>query len=185
MEPFLKTIEEAHAFVLQHRVVTIFNPNGLDLPSLWNATDLPEKQPGEKGWGAKVGAVWTWKNALPAQWPDEIFYGKIKGGHAVLMTLAHLRETHFPAAYQPVAELKPLARYLYDYIRQEPYPTGPLRKLAIAERGVSKSQVETALKQLQISLNIVRDPNPDLNSDTWITFADAYPEIWEAQVATT
>ena len=179
-KPHIRTIEEAHAFVLAEKVVTIFSPNGVPLPSLWDTVDLPEKQPGEKGWGEKVSAIWTWKNELPARWPEEIFYGKIKGGHAVLMTLDHLREMHFATAYQPVEKLKPLARYLYDHIRQEPYETGPLRQLAMAERGVSKSQVETALKQLQISLNIVRDPDPASERDRWLTFADAYPEIWAA-----
>ena len=178
MKPTIRTIEAAHAFVWKHEIVTIFSPNGVALPSLWDAVDLPEKQPGEKGWGEKVSAVWTWKNALPARWPDEIFYGKIKGGHAVLMTLKYLRETHFPLVYQPVAQLKPLARFLYDHIRQEPYETGPLRQLAMTAQGVSKSQVETALKQLQISLNIVRNPDPVAERDTWLTMADAYPEVW-------
>jgi hypothetical protein len=36
------------------------------LKSLWDAMDLPEKQPEEKGWGPKISAVWSWKNQLPA-----------------------------------------------------------------------------------------------------------------------
>ena len=58
--------------------------------------DLPEKQPGEKGWGPKISAVWRWKNQLPAHYPREIFYGKMKGGAAVLMTLDYLRNHHYP-----------------------------------------------------------------------------------------
>ena len=179
---YIKTIEEALAFVQEHRLVSVLAPKGVQLPALWDAVDLPEKQPGEKGWGAKVGAVWTWKNALPARWPDAVFYGKIKGGHAVLMTLAYLRDVHFPAAYQPLAQLKPLCRHLYEHIRQEPYLTGPLRKIIMEERGVSKSQFETALKQLQISLNVVRSPDPEAEGDTWLTFKEVYSAIWEAHV---
>ena len=66
---------------------------------------MPEKQEGEKGWGEKVTAVWDWKNRLPAEYPDEIFYGKIKGGLAVLMSMDYLRDVHFAAAYKPVEQL--------------------------------------------------------------------------------
>ena len=41
-------------------------------------------------------AVWPWKNRLPLDYPSEIYYGKIKGGFAVLMDMPYLEETHFP-----------------------------------------------------------------------------------------
>lgn len=52
--------------------------------------------------GAKVKAVWAWKNELPEMYPDDIYYGKIPGGHTALMTMQHLRETHYAIAYKPI-----------------------------------------------------------------------------------
>jgi hypothetical protein len=79
----IKTLEQAHRFVIQKRICT--------LKSLSDSVDLPDKQPGETGWGQTITAVWSWKNQLPAHYPKEIFYGKTKGGAAVLMTLDYLR----------------------------------------------------------------------------------------------
>ena len=83
----IKTFEEARLLVRELNICTIFRNPKTELPSLWEHVDLPEKQKGEKGWGQKVTAVWNWKNRLPAEYPDEIFYGKIKGGFAALMTI--------------------------------------------------------------------------------------------------
>ena len=35
----------------------------------------------------------------------------------------------------------------------------------------------TALKELQITLNIVRSNDIDLERDTWVRFQEIYPEI--------
>lgn len=178
----ITTIEEAHRLILNLKICTVFDSARSDLPSLWEHVDLPEKQPGEKGWGRKVEAVWTWKNQLPADYPDEIFYGKIKGGLAVLMSVDYLREVHFPAAYRPIAQLKPLAWFIFDMVRAEPWETGDLRRAVIEDYGCSKSQFDTALKHLQISLNIVRANDPDADRDTWLTFQEQYPDIWARHV---
>lgn len=175
----IKTFKQAARLVDELKVLTIFSSDKTELPSLWEHVDLPEKQDGESGWGKKIEAVWTWKNRLPAAYPDEIFYGKIKGGFAVLMAMDYLRETHFPMAYQPVAELDPLAKFIYEKIRIEPWETTVLRKEVMAGYGCSKSRFDTALKKLQISLNIVRCNDPDIERDTWITFREAYPDIWD------
>ena len=98
----IKTFEEARYLIRELQICTIFESSKTKLPSLWEHVDLPEKQEGEKGWGEKVSAVWDWKNRLPATYPDEIFYGKIKGGFAVLMTMDYLRDVHFASAYKPV-----------------------------------------------------------------------------------
>jgi hypothetical protein len=87
----IKTLEQAHRFVMQVGICTVFPGSSKILKSLWDAVVLPEKQPGEKGWGPKVSAVWRWKNRLPAHYPKDVFYGKTKGGAAVLMTLDYLR----------------------------------------------------------------------------------------------
>jgi hypothetical protein len=52
----------------------------------------------------------------------------------------------------------------------------------IQEYGCSKSQFDTALKNLQISMNIVRSNDPDIERDTWLTFQEQYPDIWHIHV---
>lgn len=179
----IKTFEDAFEFVREVKICTIFESAKAPHTSLWENVDLPDRKPGEKGWGKKVEAVWSWKNRLPAEFPDEIFYGKIKGGFAVLMDMDYLRNEHFAKAYNPVKNLKPLAGYMYEQIRIEPWDTTSLRKLTMEEKGCSKSQFDTALKSLQISMNIVRSNNPDIEQDTWLTFKEVHPDIWEEAAA--
>lgn len=179
----IKTFEEAHDLIRELQICTIFESSKTTLPSLWEHVDLPEKQEGEQGWGEKVTAVWDWKNRLPATYPEEIFYGKIRGGHAVLMTMDYLRDVHFASAYQPVEALNRLAQHVYEKIHMEPWETGPLRNEVIEEMGCSKSQFDTALKNLQISMNIARSNDPDVERDTWLAFLELYPDIWDAHVA--
>jgi len=109
--------------------------------------------------------------------------GKIKGGFAVLMDMSYLAEVHFPSAYKPVESLNPLAQQIFEKIQLEPWTTTDLRNEIIAEVGCSKSQFDTALKNLQISLNVVRDS--DAEHDTWLTFREVYGEIWNRHVSST
>ncbi len=176
----IKTIEEACRFIKSVKVCTIFPSEKTELTSLYEHVDLPEKQPGESGWGERVKAVWPWKNQLPTQFPNEIYYGKIKGGFAVLMDLKYLEESHFSIAYQPVESLSQLAQQIFEKVRVEPWTTGELRQEIIAETGCSKSRFGTALKILQISLNIVRVC--DAEQDTWLTFREVYSDIWSKYV---
>ena len=177
----ITTIEDAYAFAREVKICTIFAQNTVHA-SLWEQVDLPDRQPGEKGRGQKVTAVWRWKNELPALYPDEIFYGKIRGGYAVLMEMAYLRDEHFPTAYQPVERLSRLAQLTYEQVRLEPGETGPLRNLVVSEYGATKSQFDTALKELQMSLNVVRSNGLHVERDTWVTFEELYPEIWDQHV---
>ncbi|MCA9899927.1 MAG: hypothetical protein H6654_00895 [Ardenticatenaceae bacterium] len=179
----IKTFEEARTLVRELQICTIFASEKSGLPSLWEQVDLPEKVEGETGWGPKITAVWTWKNRLPATFPDEIFYGKIKGGLAVLMTMDYLRHTHFPAAYKPVSQLNSLAGHVFEMIRNEPWETTSLRHEAIEAYGCTKSQFDTALKNLQISLNVVRSNDPAIERDTWLAFQELYPEIWALHIS--
>jgi hypothetical protein len=179
----IKTFEEARLLIRELKICTIFESSKTALPSLWEYIDLPEKQKGEKGWGQKVTAVWNWKNRLPAEFPNEIFYGKIKGGFAVLMTMAYLRDFHFASSYRCVDELNPLAGHIFEMIRNEPWETTDLRKEVIEENGCTKSQFDTALKNLQITLNIVRSNDPEIERDTWLTFQELYPDIGDAHVS--
>ena len=175
----IRTFDEAYEFVLEEKICTIFGSKNSPYPSLWDNVDLPERKKGEKGWGEKITAVWTWKNELPATFPDEIFYGKVAGGDAVLMEKNYLRDTHYPAAKQETSELTPLARAAFAHVRIEPFYTGELRKIVMEETGCTKSRFDTALKQLQISLNIARSNHPDEKNDRWLLFSELYPEIAE------
>lgn len=171
------TLAGARKFVLAAKLCGIFPTKGATFPSLWTAVALPEKQPGEKGWGKKMVAVWTWKTELPARYPDEIFYGKVPSGAAVLMSISYLRATHYPKHARNLRTCSPLAQRLYELIRNEPYETGPLRTLALQQFRCTKGAFERALKELQITLNIVRSNDPKAVSDTWLTFKELYPDI--------
>ncbi|MFO0924879.1 MAG: hypothetical protein U0905_20625 [Pirellulales bacterium] len=173
----IKTFEDAYEFVLQQKIVTVFGSKGSSHPSLWKNTALSEKKPKSGGWSPKVVAVWDWKTRLPQTYPESIYYGKISGGDAVLMEMQYFRDIHYPGSYQPVSELDVLAQTVYDLIRLEPDYTGPLRKRAMEVLACSKSQFETALKKLQISLNIVRSNDPLLKNDFWLPMREVYFDI--------
>jgi hypothetical protein len=175
----IKTLEQAHRFVMQERICTVLQGSSKTLKSLWDAVDLPEKQPGEKGWGPKISAVWSWKNQLPAQYPQEIFYGKMKGGTAVLMTLDYLRNHHYPKFHQDIGSCRRLAQQIYELIRIESYETTELRRTSMAQFGCTKSQFDAALKELQLTLNLVRSNEPDVERDTWVSFQEIYYEIYK------
>lgn len=179
MKPQIRTFEDACDFVLKHKVVTVFGSKGSPHPSLWDNTDLSEDKPVKGGWSPKVTAIWDWKTRIPQTFPDEIFYGKMPGGDAVLMEMNYLREVHYPQAFQPVAELPELCQRLYECIRIEPWFTGNLRKHAIAEFHCTKSRFDTALKKLQISLNIVRSMDPKIENDLWLPFNEVHLDIFE------
>ncbi len=173
----VKTLEEALEFVQSVNLCTIFSGKVKGVPALWDVVDLPEDGGGRTKWGAKVEAVWTWKNELPETYPDDIFYGKIPGGHAVLMTIDYLRGTHYATAHKPVEDCSELAQQVYEIVRLNPNTTGELRKEAMALHGCSKSRFDTALKQLQITLNIVRSNEPGLKNDTWVPFSEVYLDL--------
>ncbi|TLD70455.1 hypothetical protein FEM03_12055 [Phragmitibacter flavus] len=173
----IKTLEQAHKFVLKVKVCLIFGSKKSTLPSLWDMVDLPGRQPGQKGWGRKVEAIWAWKNELPAQFPSEIFYGKLPGGLAVLMCTQYLREEHYPQHHKPVSDCGPLARRAYELIRRESRTTAELRRELSTLGGVSKSRIDTALVELQVTLNIVRSNAPGLKTDTWLPFFEQHPEF--------
>jgi len=173
----ITTFEEACEFVLENKVCTIFGSRNSPYPSLWDHVGLSEETPAGGGWSEKVTAIWTWKNELPATFPDEIFYGKVPGGDAALIEMEYLRTVHYPKTHRPVSELDPLARRIFEYVEAEPWFTGDLRRIAIEELGCTRSRFETALKKLQISLNIVRSNDPRLKNDQWLPFRDVYPDI--------
>ncbi|NNE36388.1 MAG: hypothetical protein HKN13_14220 [Rhodothermales bacterium] len=178
----IRTIEQAYEFIKEVKVCTIFATKKGEYPSLWENVNLPEKQPGEKGWGQKMEAVWTWKTRLPAEYPDDIYYGKIKGSLAVLMEMDYMAGTHFPQAYKSVRRLSQLAQHIFERISMEPADTTTLRKAIIEDFGCSKSQFDTALKHLQTTMNVVRLNDPRFERDTWVLFRELYFDVWEQYV---
>ncbi len=173
----LKTLAQAHAFVLAVGKCTIFADKKKTGPNLWDAVDLPGKQPGEKGWGKKIGAVWSWKNQLPAQFPDEIFYGKDENGKAVLMTLEHLAKVHYAKVHLPVEQCSVMARKIYALVKVEPVTTTALRNAVAGKDKALRAAFAKAMIELQVTLNIVRSNDPDIESDTWLRFSELYPAI--------
>jgi len=179
--PRVRTLAEAHAYVCAVGCCLVFADKKPDLPNLWDVVDLPGKRAGEKGWGQKISAVWTWKNQLPADYPDEIFYGKGAGGKSLLMTLDYLREIHYPRFHRPVAQVSPLAREIYEHVRVEPMTTGALRAVVLRGDKTRKAAFTRALIELQVTLNIVRSNAPEVTTDTWLRFGEQYGG-WELDV---
>lgn len=173
----IKTFDQAYQFVLEKKVCTVFGSKSSPYPSLWDNTGLSEEKPKAGGWSPKVVAVWDWKTRIPQTYPDTVFYGKVQGGDAVLMEMDHFRDVHYPDSFQPVSELDPLAQEVYEFIRLEPAYTGPLRKRAMARLACTKSQFDSALKRLQVSLNIVRSNDPKLKNDFWIPMREVHLDI--------
>ena len=173
----VKTFAQAHAFVLAVGKCGIFADKKSALPSLWEAVDLPEKQPGEGGWGKKIGAVWGWKNQLPAEFPDEIFYGKDEAGRATLMTLTHLAKEHYPKFHRPIEQCGPMARKIYALVKIEPMTTGALRTAVAGKDKLLRAAFSKAMIELQVTLNIVRSNAPEIETDTWLRFGELYPAI--------
>ena len=178
----IKTLEQAREFVLRVKTCLIFGSQKSKLPSLWDVVTLPERQAGEKGWGQKISAIWTWKNQLPAECPEEIFYGKLPGGLAVLMSMDHLRDVHYPQHHKDISLCSPLARKIFHLIRSEPLTTTELRKALPPTTTLTKSALDRALVELQVTLNIVRSNAPEVKNDTWLRFTDQYPEFRDIKV---
>ena len=173
----IQTFDEAYLFVLEQKVCTVFGSKVSPYPSLWDNTGLSEKKLKAGGWSPKVMAVWDWKTRIPQTYPEAVFYGKVQGGDAVLMEMQHFREQHYTTAFQSVSELDPIAREVYESIRLEPSYTGPLRKKMIARLACTKSQFDTALKKLQVSLNIVRSNDLELKNDFWLTMREVHLDV--------
>jgi hypothetical protein len=172
----VKTLEQARDFVLEVGICGILHDSKGTLPTLWDAVDFPDKQPGEGGWGEKMGKVWTWKNQLPETYPSQIFYGKIKGGRAVLMNIQKLGEL-YAQQHKPLSACSALAQELFALIAQGPLMTVPLRQMLGMTERKARSQFDRALQELQVTFNIARSNRPGLEGDTWVPFSQQYPEF--------
>ena len=170
----VRTLAQARDFVLAVTMCGVLHDSKGALPTLWDAVDAPDKQRGEAGWGDKMEKVWTWKNALPATYPDQIFYGKIQGGRAVLMSMAKLREL-YPQRHTPLAACSALAQEISGLVAQGQFSTVPLRQMLGMTDRKARAQFDRALQELQVTFNIVRSNRPDVEGDTWVPFLEQYP----------
>ena len=176
----VRTLRQARVFILKVGICGIFSDAGVGMPSLWDVVDLPERRPGEKGWGQKVIAIWQWKNELPALYPEEIFYGKIPRGHAALMSIDFLRTEHYPKHHRPLKECSPLAQRIYDRLKLDPLTTGLLREELNMTRRPERNRFDRALHELQVTLNITRRNSLEDENDTWVLFSDQYLDVVRA-----
>lgn len=172
----VRTMQQARAFVLKAGICGIFSNDDGRMACLWDVVDLPGRQPGEGGWGQKVTAIWTWKNELPSKYPDEIFYGKIPGGLAVLMTTERL-EQHYRENHVPIKDCSALAQTIHDLIRFNPMTTRALRKELDMSRPPGKGKLDKALLELQTTLNIARRASLKDRWDTWVPFREQHFQV--------
>lgn len=176
----VKTLAQALKYVERVKICTVMSSKSAKVASLWDAVDLPDDD-GQTKWGQRVEAIWRWKNELPHKYPDRVFYGKLPGGLAALMTVDYLRNTHYPDHHRPVATCRPLAQEVYKLIRRNSgATTAALRKEAVSLCDCSKSQFDTALKQLQTTLNVARVNSAPMEPDAWVPFTEMYMDITKA-----
>jgi hypothetical protein len=176
----VRTLKQARAYILKVGICGIFSDAGIGMPNLWEVVDLPDRQPGETGWGQKVVAIWRWKNELPAIYPEEIFYGKIPAGCAALMSMDYLRVEHYPKHHRPLRECSATAQKMYERLRLDPLTTGSLRKELNMTGRPERNRFDRALQELQVTLNIARRNSLEDENDTWVLFSDQYLDVVHA-----
>jgi hypothetical protein len=177
----VRTLKQARAYILRVRICGIFSDAGVGMTNLWEVVDLPDRQPGEKGWGQKVVAIWRWKNELPAMYPEEIFYGKVPAGRAALMSIDYLRAEHYPKYHRPLRECSPLAQTIYERLRLDPQTTGSLREELQMTGRPERNRFDRALLELQVTLNVARRNSLEDENDTWVLFTDQHLDVVRAQ----
>ena len=95
------------------------------------------------------------------------------------MSMTHLREIHYPKCHKPVSSCSDLAQKVYEIIRLDPSETAEIRATAIERYGCTKSRFDTAMKQLQVTLNIARNNEPADGKDRWLLFTELYLDFSE------
>jgi len=175
---WVRTVEDALEFVRLVGLCLIFAPNHASkrdaLPSLWDVVDAPDKLPGDHGFGERAGFVWRLKNELPLAYADEIFYGKLRGGRAMLCTLERLRELYQRQQQSADAVSREACRLL-EIVKLRPITSGDLRLDAGFHQPGDRSRFERALQELQVSFLIAR---VDVEPDTWFLFDAVYPDLF-------
>lgn len=177
---WVRTVQDAKHFVEEVGLCLIFNESGrADHPALWDVVDAPDKRPGERGFGERANLVWRLKNEVPATYPDEIFYGKLANGRAMLCTMARLEEIFRAQRREPDGVSRD-ARRLLAVIATRPITNRELRAEAGFDGPGSESRFNRALQELQVGMLIAR---VDTDPDTWFPFDAAYPEFAQRAAA--
>ena len=94
------------------------------------------------------------------------------------MTVDYLGRDHYPEYHKDIRDCRWLSQQIYESIRLDLCETGELRRDSIESFNCSKSQFDTALKELQITLNIARSNDIGVHRDTWLPFQEIYSEIY-------
>lgn len=166
----IHTLAEARDFVLLVGLCGVLHDPKGKLPTLWDA--LAFTPSGLDAWGQKLARVLALRQQLVATYPDQIFSGKIRGGHMVLMSMGRLQQ-EYRRYHRPLEECSQLAQQLYAIIAQAPIATVPLRQAAGLLTRKDRSRFERALQELQRTFNIARSPASD-GGDIWVPFQQQY-----------
>lgn len=169
----VRTRAEARDFVLTVGIAEVTHNPKSKRSTLWDALDFTGT--GDDQWGEKLAQVWALRQQLVATYPEQIFSGKIRGGHVVLMSMERLRD-EYARYHRPVEACSALAQQLFAIIAQEPIATLPLRQAADLVTRKDRGRFERALQELQRTFNIARSPTAD-RSDVWVPFRQQYPQF--------
>jgi endonuclease-8 len=169
----VRTLEAARDFVLQVGLCgVLYDPKG-KLPTLWDALAFTETGP--NAWGEKLARVWTLRQQLAATYPQQIFTGKVRGGHIVLMSMQRLQQ-EYARYHRPLEACSELAQQLFAILAQGPIATPLLRQAAGMVTRKDRGRFERALQELQTTFHIVRSTTAG-SSDAWVPFLQQYPQF--------
>jgi hypothetical protein len=169
----VRTLEEAHDFVLTAGLCRVLHDPKGKLPTLWDA--LAFTGTGLDAWGEKLAQVWALRQQLVATYPEQIFSGKIRGGRVVLMSTERLRQ-EYARYHRPLETCSELAQQLYAIIAQGPIASLTLRQAAGLVTRKDRGRFERALQELQSTFTIARAPTAD-SGDVWVPFPQQYPQF--------
>jgi hypothetical protein len=68
---------------------------------------------------------------------------------------------------------------IYEPIRFDSCETTELRRARMAKFGCTQSQFDSALKELPMTLSIVRSNEPEADRDKWLPFQEIYRGIYQ------
>jgi hypothetical protein len=106
-----------------------------------------------------------------------LFYGKIPAGRAALISMDYLRVQHYPKHHRPLRKCSALAQRIYERLRLDPLTTSSLRKELDMTGRPQRNRFDRALRELQVTLNIVRRNSLEDENDTWVLFSDQYLDL--------
>ena len=173
------TLKQARTYILQVGICGIFSDARVGMPNLWDVVDLPDRQPGQKGWGSESDCDLAMEELTASYLPRRDLHG-YSDGHAALMSMDYLRMEHYPKHHRPLKECSPLAQRIYERLRLDPMTTGSLREELNMTKRPERNRFDRALQELQVTLNIARRNSLEDENDTWVLFGDQYLDVMHA-----